>query len=443
MAENNSFRNRYPIILVHGIFGWGRDEVLGFKYWGGNVDIEARLNDMHYRTQTATVGPVSSSWERAVELYHYLVGGRVDYGAAHASKYGIQRYGHTFPGIYPQVSHTNKIHLVGHSMGAQTICELESMLRNGSQEERDYHQAHPGDTISELFLGGKNWVHSITGVAPGFNGTTFLDTTNGPVNMMNLFRQNMLCLATANGADPTNFVYDFKLDQWGLKREKGEHFIEYLERIIDSDLWKSRDTALFDISTAGAAKIVRERIRLFPGTHYFSFSGKTTFINPRTGYALPLPATHPALYLGALVMGRNHGNPELPGEPIEWRDSDGCIPCAGTRYIFDHPHRDADPLDMSFPAGIWNAFPVMHDCDHMALVGIGAAYQSERKDIMPFYADMARILTATEQQTDAAHADAATAHGATHPTHRQASTTKASAPHAKHHDAKAPPKRKH
>ena len=30
MAANND-----PIVLVHGFSGWGRDELLGYKHWGG------------------------------------------------------------------------------------------------------------------------------------------------------------------------------------------------------------------------------------------------------------------------------------------------------------------------------------------------------------------------------------------------------------------------
>src|SRR5210317_632181 len=32
--------NRYPIVLLHGFTGWGRDEMAGFKYWGGITDLQ-------------------------------------------------------------------------------------------------------------------------------------------------------------------------------------------------------------------------------------------------------------------------------------------------------------------------------------------------------------------------------------------------------------------
>ena len=74
--------NDYAIVMVAGFAGWGRDELLGFKYWGGFHDIEADLSDQHYETYTAAAGPVSSNWDRACELYAMLKGGQVDYGEA-------------------------------------------------------------------------------------------------------------------------------------------------------------------------------------------------------------------------------------------------------------------------------------------------------------------------------------------------------------------------
>lgn len=61
-----------------------------------------------------------SNYDRAVELYYYIKGGRVDYGAAHAAKYGHERYGkHTKE--FTKTETRQKVHLVGHSMGGQTI----------------------------------------------------------------------------------------------------------------------------------------------------------------------------------------------------------------------------------------------------------------------------------------------------------------------------------
>ena len=89
-------------------------------------------------------------------------GGRVDYGAAHAAKYGHERYGKTYEGVYKDWKPGQKIHLVGHSMGGQTIRQLEELLRHGNPEEVEYQKQHGGE-ISPLYQGGHdNMVSSIT-----------------------------------------------------------------------------------------------------------------------------------------------------------------------------------------------------------------------------------------------------------------------------------------
>ena len=94
--------NGYPLVLVHGFTGWGRNELLGFKYWGGFNDLQETLNQAGYRTHTGVVSPFASNWDRACELYAYLKGGAVDYGQAHATAYGHTRHGRIFSGLYPE-----------------------------------------------------------------------------------------------------------------------------------------------------------------------------------------------------------------------------------------------------------------------------------------------------------------------------------------------------
>ena len=116
--------NHYPIVLVHDLFGWGGTEVLGLNYWGGFSSLRDILNNAGYKVYTPSIGPVASNWDRACELYAYLVGGTVDYGAYHSATNGHARYGRTFPGVLPELNNPDselKVHLVGHSMGGETI----------------------------------------------------------------------------------------------------------------------------------------------------------------------------------------------------------------------------------------------------------------------------------------------------------------------------------
>ena len=48
-------------------------------------NVKEKLTEQGYRVHEANVGAFSSNYDRAVELYYYIKGGRVDYGAAHAN----------------------------------------------------------------------------------------------------------------------------------------------------------------------------------------------------------------------------------------------------------------------------------------------------------------------------------------------------------------------
>jgi len=64
--------NTYPVILVHGFAGFGRSEMLGYKYWGGLTDLQEQLKTKYSNqlVATAVVGPFSSNWDRVAELFY-------------------------------------------------------------------------------------------------------------------------------------------------------------------------------------------------------------------------------------------------------------------------------------------------------------------------------------------------------------------------------------
>lgn len=69
LPKVESYHNQYPIVLVHGVLGWGRDEMGSFNYWGAfRGDLEIQLRARGYRVLTVGLGPISSSWDRACEL---------------------------------------------------------------------------------------------------------------------------------------------------------------------------------------------------------------------------------------------------------------------------------------------------------------------------------------------------------------------------------------
>ncbi|MGH8853352.1 MAG: esterase/lipase family protein [Telluria sp.] len=183
-----SASNNYPVILVHGFLGFGPEtfEQSGFNYWGGYGDIA--LHMQVYRGPrtvfAAAVGPVSSNWDRAADLYAQIKGGCVDYGATHLRKVGLPgqqqkpsgkcwaadpgNNPNNYPlALYPAWDAQHPIHLIGHSQGGTTIRALVQLLEHGSLDDEDGHT---------LYAGGKlGWVRSVTTISAPHNGTTFAD----------------------------------------------------------------------------------------------------------------------------------------------------------------------------------------------------------------------------------------------------------------------------
>ena len=81
------------------MFGWG--DSVGINkispYWGATTgNLITYLSSVGYECCAASVGPVSSAWDCACELYAQLTGTRVDYGAAHSKKCLHDRFGRKY-----------------------------------------------------------------------------------------------------------------------------------------------------------------------------------------------------------------------------------------------------------------------------------------------------------------------------------------------------------
>ena len=53
-------QNKNPIVLIHGFFGWGNEELGDYKYWGGKKDIQSILESHGYkviRLHRSLLGP--------------------------------------------------------------------------------------------------------------------------------------------------------------------------------------------------------------------------------------------------------------------------------------------------------------------------------------------------------------------------------------------------
>jgi len=138
-------QNNYPIVLIHGFMGWGPDEMGNYNYWGGKNNYIKDLAEEGHQIFAVSIGPISSNWDRAIEVFYQIKGGQVDYGSSHSEKNKIIRMpkGKSYVGLYPQWNNENPIHLIGHSMGGQTARMLHYLLtqeinqNNGEKEDSE------------------------------------------------------------------------------------------------------------------------------------------------------------------------------------------------------------------------------------------------------------------------------------------------------------------
>ncbi|KAJ3415497.1 hypothetical protein HDV05_004699 [Chytridiales sp. JEL 0842] len=320
--------NKYPIVMVHGLMGWGEKPLLNLiKYWGLYSNVVGDLRDMGYQVHVPAMGPVSSNWERACELYAQLVGARVDYGIARANKFGHSRYGQDFTGkaLVPgfMSTPTSRIHLIGHSMGGPTSRAFAALMAYGSQEEVDAAIA-AGTTVSPLFWTNKtqSYIHSVTGISGVLQGSTVADFIGG----VGPFKELVISLVklVAGVSELTPDLYNFQLDHWGLGRRPQEGFLDYMERLFSSRWAYSKSTSLFDLAVGAQRDPLMSYLKNSRDTTYFSVSTKTTysifdksFAELTTNLVLAPFANLAGSYSNRTLLGNNEES---------WRPNDGLVP---------------------------------------------------------------------------------------------------------------------
>ncbi|WP_039068498.1 YSIRK-targeted triacylglycerol lipase [Staphylococcus shinii] len=381
-AKQGQYKNQDPIILVHGFNGFTVDinpSVLA-HYWGGDkLNIRQDLESNGYETYEASIGALSSNYDRAVELYYYIKGGTVDYGAAHAEKYGHERYGKTYEGVYKDWQPGKKVHLVAHSMGGQTVRQLEELLRNGNPAEIEYQKEHGGN-ISPLFQGKHdNMVNSITTIGTPHNGTHAADALGNEA----LVRQLAFDYAKFKGNK--NSKVDFGFGQWGLKQREGETYAQYVQRVQNSGLWKTKDNGFYDLTREGAAKL-NKNTSLNPNIIYKTYTGESTrptlLGNQKSDINMFLPFT-----ITGNVIGK--------AAEKEWRENDGLVSTISSQHPFNQAFTEATN---EVKKGIWQVTPIKHGWDHVDFVGQDSTDSNHpTEELQQFWHNLAADLVRNEQ----------------------------------------------
>ena len=373
-AADDQTRSDDPVVFVHGLFGWGqRDKIFRIMpYWGMTTgSLPDYLATQGYETYAASVGPLSSAWDRACELYAQLTGTTVDYGAAHAAEYDHARYGVTYDKpLFEGWSADKKINLVGHSFGGATIRLFLDILADGSAEEQAAAKA-AGTEVSPFFQGGKaDWVYSLTTLAAPHNGTTFLECCG---DMTQFAAEASTAMAKLLGISDFKGVYDFQLEQFGFYRKDGETVLEALDRVLHSDFLSHNDNVFRDLTIDRALEL-NDDIEIQPNVYYFSYAGDKTRQSTLTGERTSAVDMTPLFVPFANQMCGYYDQTTAGGFRIDksWAPNDGLVNTVSALYPTDSAGRCLTQSgktgyvqqdgysNVGYQPGVWNVMPVRH-----------------------------------------------------------------------------------
>ena len=380
---------KYPLIFVHGMFGWGEHEGINnyIPYWGATSgNITEYMEELGCEAHAASVGPVSSAWDRACELYAQLTGSWVDYGKAHSERCHHKQFGRNYEKpLIESWSAENKIHLIGHSFGGTTIRMLAHLLTHGAPEEID----ESGPNVSPLFKGGHGeWIASLTAICAPLNGTAAHETVVR-YRLKNAFRYAAYLYTGALGRTPLNgSLVDFHLEQFGLSNTPGQKdsapFADAVKRLDASN-----DQVEYDMGPEGT-KLINGRIKISPQIFYFSYPYNAVRESKSGKHILPSNTKFPFLTLTSAWLAKDIRDHSEEPENIDKLYNDGLVDTFSATHPHDEPHclwEDAVELR----PGVWNVMPITQG-DHGSAIGL-----FEKKDVtQKFYEDMIELLRKTE-----------------------------------------------
>ena len=375
-AEIENGKTNYPYIFVHGMGGWapsGSYYSLS-PYWGGGLlpgsetDIIEILNENGIEAYAPAVGPLSSAWDRACELYAQLTGTVVDYGKAHSDAHGHDRYGYNYEGKATMGEPWNlkdKINLVGHSFGGATVRLLTSLLAFGDADEI----AATGKDTSPLFKGGHDCVHSCITLSAPHNGSHVANqlVDSGFTMALMATALNMIGMVFGNEF----LVFSFQLGHMGITPKEDEFRASFSIDGINS-YYKSNDNCGYDMTLRGAAEL-NEKIKLAPNTYYYSYTTENTW--DITKFELPDKDLSLIFYISSMMLASQNGK-TVDGIKIEgdWALNDGIVPLASAKYpLCDEAtalnYADEIAKGNKIRSGRWYYFDPMTGMDHFDFCG--------------------------------------------------------------------------
>lgn len=374
-------------VFVHGMLGWGSydEETETNPYWGmtTGTDLIEELNKLGYTCVNASVGGLSSAWDRACELYAQLVGGTVDYGEVHSSLHKHSRYGCTYEtplmenfGGTDEAGNPVQINLLGHSFGGPAIRVFASLMAYGDTSEVEAS----GDDVSPLFTGGKsNLIRSVVTLSSPTNGTPVADL----VCLKLPFMLPLISLY-ANVRGIKNDSTDLRLNQFGLSGENVK-----LNLLKVADFASANDNCGIDMTIAGA-KALNAQFPTVDDIYYFCYGCDTTeeaiFGNRKPSDETSSMMSAMSTYIGC-CGGKKYGGQTLTDE---WEANDGLVPVISAMEPEGAEAVDFTTAEAVTESGVWYRMPIVESGDHSYFMGVNNDQPLE------FYVSLLNMLNGLE-----------------------------------------------
>lgn len=331
-----SDKNKYPIILVPGMGGWGSYDS-NYKtapYWGSadgvkkgeaKLDAVSLLNKNGYKAYAASLGPLSSAWDRACELYAQLTGTKTDYGKAHSEAHGHKRFGKDFKNKPLMKKAWNKktpISLVGYSFGGETARLFTSLLAFGNSAEKKA----TGNKTSPLFKGGfSKGIRSVVCVASPHNGTQVASSSFDAKNPLKTANAMLSLSNLVSKSGASYSVSSLWLGHFGIKGNNVVQNMSGFEKFITS-----KDSCLYDLTISGAKKL-SSKIKLCKNTYYLSYSFYVTK-TVKNGKQVPKKCPDSLLASSKAICATQGKTISSVKMTKSWAINDGLVPLASAKF---------------------------------------------------------------------------------------------------------------
>lgn len=391
IALKDRTKTREIYIFVHGMFGWGYGEGINslVPYWGATTgDLMEYLTEKGFECYAASVGPMSSAWDQACELYAQLTGKAIDYGVVHSKKFSHERYGREYKKSiirnFDEDKENIRLHLIGHSYGGACVKTFTHLMTNGAPEE-----VSACEDASELFKGGKeHYIKSCTTLCTPHNGSTAY-TYVIKKHLKPLFKAGVTAWAGVFGRSVLNGkLVDFHLEQFGITEIPGEKNASNISKNFKK-FYDTNDSIDYAIGPKGA-KELNDMIKISNNVYYFSYAFDSTekvkgkYKTTNSDFFFMAMTGNAMIRLGEFTDGDSETTFDE-----SWLPNDGLVNVTSALYPEGNPHKwyEGEKAEK----GIWNVMPVQKG-DHGTAIGLFA----DKKQTREFYDNLIKTLSSLE-----------------------------------------------